>query len=100
MRLRTSSRALRAASRASAASIALAMTFFAACGFCSRNSPSLSLTTLAVIPSTSLLPSFVLVWPSNCGSGTRTLTIAVSPSLKSSPVIARSLFFEETAPLA
>ena len=62
--------------------------------------PSLSLTTLATIPSTSPLPSLVLVWPSNCGSGTRTLMIAVSPSLKSSPVIARSLFLAGAAALA
>ncbi len=33
----------------------------------------------------SLLPSFVLVWPSNCGSNSRTFTIALRPSRMSSP---------------
>jgi hypothetical protein len=37
------------------------------------------------MPSTSPLPSLVLVWPSNCGSGTLTLTTAVRPSRMSSP---------------
>ena len=41
-----------------------------------------------------------LGWLSNCGSGTRTLMIAVRPSLKSSPVIVRSLFFAGAAVLA
>ena len=40
------------------------------------------------------LPSFVLVCPSNCGSATFTLKIAVNPSLKSSPVkVIFSFFF-------
>ena len=37
------------------------------------------------MPSTSPLPSLVLVWPSNCGCGTRQLMTAVRPSRKSSP---------------
>ena len=32
-----------------------------------------------------VLPSFVFVWPSNCGSRSFTLTIAMSPSRTSSP---------------
>ena len=38
------------------------------------------------MPCTSPLPSFVFVWPSNCGCGTFTLTITVRPSRMSSPV--------------
>ena len=38
------------------------------------------------MPSTSPLPSFVFVWPSNCGCGTFTLTTTVRPSRMSSPV--------------
>ena len=34
----------------------------------------------------SVLPSFVFVWPSNCGSMSLTDTIAVRPSRTSSPV--------------
>ena len=41
---------------------------------------------MSTIPFTSPFPSLVFVCPSNCGSGTFTLTIAVNPSLKSSPV--------------
>ena len=36
-------------------------------------------------PCTLLLPSFVLVWPSNWGSGTRTLMTAARPTRASSP---------------
>ena len=36
-------------------------------------------------PSTGGLPSFVFVWPSNCGSRIFTEMIAVSPSRTSSP---------------
>ena len=46
---------------------------------------------LLTMPSTSPLPSLVLVWPSNCGWGTRQLMTAVRPSRKSSPVGTRSL---------
>jgi len=38
------------------------------------------------MPLTSLLPSLVLVWPSNCGSGIFTLSMAVRPSRTSSPL--------------
>ena len=40
----------------------------ASCGFSSRNSASLALTTEATKPSMPGLPSLVFVWPSNCGS--------------------------------
>ena len=43
----------------------------AAFGFSSRNLPRYSPTSELTMPSTSLLPSLVLVWPSNCGWGTR-----------------------------
>ena len=48
-------------------------------------------------PLTSLLPSLVLVWPSNWGSATFTLITAVRPSRKSSPAI--SNFSLPVAPL-
>ena len=76
---RTRSRALRAASRARAASTAFATIRFATVGFSSRNAPSLSLTMASTMPLTSLLPSFVLVWPSNCGCGILTLMTAGQP---------------------
>ncbi len=82
---RTRSRALRAASRARAASIALPMTRLATAGFSSRKAPSLSLTIASTMPLTSVLPSLVLVWPSNCGCGILTLMTAVRPSRISSP---------------
>ena len=39
------------------------------------------------MPLTSVLPSFVFVWPSNCGRGILTLMTAVRPSRMSSPVM-------------
>ena len=54
-------------------------------GFSSRKPPSASLTTVWTAPATSALPSLPLVWPSNCGSGSLTVTIAVRPSRTSSP---------------
>ncbi len=50
------------------------------------------MTTRWTKPLTSVLPSLVLVWPSNCGSDSLTETIAVSPSRTSSPET-RSSFF-------
>ena len=98
--LRTSSRALRAASRARAALTALAMIARATLGFLSKNSPSASFTTLLTMPSTSELPSLVLVCPSNCGSFTLTCSTAVSPSRTSSPVSVNSSFFRRPSFLA
>ena len=53
---------------------------------------SRSLTRLSTMPRTSLLPSFVFVWPSNCGSGTFTERTATRPSLTSSPERLASFF--------
>ena len=83
--LRTSSRALRAASRACADCIAFSIIFFATGGFSSRNSASLCPTDADTSPAISLLPSLPFVCPSNCGSGSLTLTTAVMPSRTSSP---------------
>ena len=58
----------------------------ATAGFSSRNAPSRSLTIASTMPLTSVLPSLVLVWPSNCGCGIFTETTAVMPSRMSSPL--------------
>ena len=76
---------MRAASRAIAELAHLIAIFLAIAGFSSKNSPSASFTAASTIPLTSELPSLVLVCPSNCGSGMRTLMTAVSPSRTSSP---------------
>ena len=81
------SRARLAASRARAASTPLAMIFLATEGFSSKKVLNFSLTSDSTIPLTSLLPSLVLVCPSNCGLVMRTLIMAVIPSRTSSPVI-------------
>ncbi len=52
--------------------------------FLSKYSPSFSLTNCVIWPAISLF-SLPLVWPSNCGCGTLTLTTAVRPSRTSSP---------------
>ena len=41
-------------------------------------------TTLATMARTALVPSTSLVWPSNCGSASRTVTTAVRPASTSS----------------
>jgi hypothetical protein len=82
---RTSSRACLAADLALLAVRDLVTMFLASPGFSSRNSASLALTVDSTNPLMSGLPSFVLVWPSNCGSSIFTLTIAVRPSRTSSP---------------
>ena len=87
---RTRSRALRAASRARAASTAFWMTRFATPGFSSRKVPRRSLMIASTMPFTSVLPSFVLVCPSNCGRGIFTLMTAVRPSRMSSPLMLAS----------
>ena len=76
---------MRAASRARAASTAFATICFATAGFSSRYAPSSSFRIASTIPLTSVFPSFVFVWPSNCGRGIFTLTTAISPSRTSSP---------------
>ena len=83
--MRETSRALRAACRARAASIAFAMTFLRSFGCSWRNSASFWLTTCCTKPRTHVLPSFVLVWPSNCGSRIFSEITAARPSRTSSP---------------
>ena len=78
--------ALRAASLALCASSDFSHIALATVGFCSKKYVSCSLTTLSTAVRASVLPSFCLVCPSNCGSSILTLTIAVRPSLMSSPV--------------
>src|SRR5437879_1769242 len=87
--LRVSSRALRAASRAWAARTHLSTILRAVVGSSSKASANRSLTICWTRPFTSEFPSLALVCPSNCGSGMRTETTAVSPSRTSSPVTAQ-----------
>ncbi|SLH24137.1 Uncharacterised protein [Mycobacteroides abscessus subsp. abscessus] len=83
---RTSSRALRAATRACAEDTAFCTMVFASAGLASNQCVRCSLQVRCTNDFTSVLPSLVLVWPSNCGSATLTLTIAARPSRMSSPV--------------
>jgi len=55
-------------------------------GFSSKKVRSPSPTVLSTMPLTSLLPSLVLVWPSNWGSCIFTEMTAVRPSRTSSPL--------------
>ena len=91
--LRTRSRALRAASRARAALAAFSMMARPTGGCSSRKLPRCSLTTDLTMPSTSELPSLVLVCPSNCGSRTLMCSTQVSPSRTSSPESVKPSFF-------
>ncbi len=90
--MRARSRALRAASRAVAAAWALRMISLPSAGFCSSQAPSWSLTIRWTKPLASVLPSLVLVWPSNCGSPSLIEMIAVRPSRMSSPETRSSRF--------
>lgn len=83
--LLTSSLAFLAASLARDALIVFSKIAFATCGFSSKYVLILLLVILLTIPVTLLFPSFVFVCPSNWGSKTLTLTIAVIPSRISSP---------------
>ena len=83
--LRDNSRALRAASRAVAASIILSTINFAIVGFSSRYSYNKSYTVFSTNGRTSLDTSLSFVCEPNFGSGILTLMILVSPSRKSSP---------------
>ena len=76
---------MRAAWRARAASIALAMIFLRSFGCSWRNSASFWLTTCCTKPRTHGLPSFVFVCPSNCGSRSFSEITAARPSRTSSP---------------
>ena len=82
---RVSSRALRAASRARAASTTFSTIRRASRGFSSRKAESCSPTVDSTQPRTSEETSFSLVWLENLGSRTLTETIATSPSRMSSP---------------
>ena len=82
---RVSSLAFFAASRARFAVRHLSTMIFAVAGFSSRKVFSPSATVLSVRARISLFPSLVLVCPSNCGSVSLTLIMAVSPSRISSP---------------
>src|SRR5438552_18925506 len=64
---RVSSRALRAASRARDAAIALLTIWRASFGLSSRNSASFAFTVDSTRPLIAGFPSFDFVWPSNCG---------------------------------
>ena len=83
---RTSSRALRAAIRACADETALLTTVLRLGGVGSNQWASCSLQIFCTNDLTSVLPSLVLVWPSNCGSLTLTEMTAAKPSRMSSPV--------------
>jgi len=60
-----------------------------------RNKFKYSYTERSTILRSSLFPSFVLVCPSNCGSGKFTLIIAVNPSLTSFPLNEGSLLLSK-----
>ena len=83
---RVSSRALRAASRAMAASMILPVICLASVGFSSNHSPSFSFISDSTAGRTSDETSLSLVWLENFGSGTFTDRTAVRPSRASSPV--------------
>ncbi|CAM5368979.1 hypothetical protein SCALM49S_04596 [Streptomyces californicus] len=55
-----------------------------------RNALSSLATTAATIRLAAEVPSTSLVWPSNCGSASRTVTTAVSPSRASSLTMSSS----------
>ena len=95
---RVSSRAFRAACRARAAETAFVMIWRASGGFSSRNSASFWLTACSTRPRTQGLPSFVFVWPSNCGSRSLTEITAARPSRTSSP--SRLSSFSFSSPLS
>ena len=83
---RVSSRALRAASRASAASMILPTIVLASFGFSSNHSANFSFIRLSTAGRTSDETSLSLVWLENLGSGTLTDKTQVKPSRASSPV--------------
>ena len=84
---RVISRALRAASRARAASMILLAIILAAVGFSSKYSDNRSCMAVSTTDLTSLETSLSLVCELNLGSGTLTEMMAVKPSRASSPVI-------------
>ena len=96
--LRVRSRADWAATRARAADIPFWMIWPASRGFSSNHSASFSLVARSTRERTGTFPSLALVWPSNCGSWSRTEMMAVRPSRMSSP--RRFSSFSFNVPLA
>ena len=74
--VRTTSRAFLAAARAWAAAMPLRTILLASVGFSSSQSPSFSLVARCTSVFMVVLPSLALVWPSNCGSRSRTEMMA------------------------
>ena len=60
-------RRLRQAGQAREAAMLLLMIWRASVGFSSKNSASFAFTDDSTSPAIAGLPSFVFVWPSNCG---------------------------------
>ena len=64
-------------------------------------SPSSASTTFATIPRTGAVPRTSFVWPSNCGSASRTVRTAVRPAITSSfsmrSVVSRAVIFRRRA---
>jgi len=89
---RVISRALRAASRALAASTILPQMIRASFGRSSRNSVSARATMSSTGARTSELTSLSLVWLENLGSGTLTDITQHSPSRMSSPLTSTLAF--------
>mmetsp|Transcript_28372 Transcript_28372/g.56690 ORF Transcript_28372/g.56690 Transcript_28372/m.56690 type:complete len:384 (-) Transcript_28372:596-1747(-) len=88
----TISLAALAATAACCAAVAFSTMALRMSGRHSKRVVSSSDSTDSTAGLTSGLPSLPLVWPSNSGSTTLTLTIAVSPSLMNSPGILASCF--------
>ena len=89
---RVMSRALRAASRARAASTIFPHKIFASCGRSCKYALKASATISSIGPRTSLETNLSLVWLENFGSGTFTDKIQVRPSRISSPEISTFAF--------
>ncbi len=90
---RVKSRALRAASRARAASTIFEQMIFASAGCSSRNSDNLAETTSCTMGCTSDETSLSFVCDENLGSGTLTDKTQHRPSRMSSPVVSTFAFF-------
>ena len=96
--LKTLSLAALAAFLALSAKITFSKIALASCGYSSKKWENASAKTPSAALRASGLPSFVLVWPSNCGSRIFTDITAVKPSRTSSPErfsssVFRKLFF-------
>ena len=89
---RVISRALRAASRARAASTILPQIILASMGFSCKNSANLADTTSETTGCTSDDTNLSLVCDENLGSGTLTESTQVMPSRISSPVVSTLAF--------